>query len=191
MTRDAERGTSRPNLVVILGLACLLLIALGLRGCWTDHMPGMNGLSSPLFGGWFQFSPWGLLSLGGLIQIGLAVWVGLDAQRRGMNGLLWGLLVFFTFIVGLLVYLIVTQWGPQSESAASPGAPVGFTAASGAAARTAKGRCPGCEAPLAPDFKLCPYCGTPLRCDSCGQPAQAGWKLCPHCGNSLRGPAAT
>jgi hypothetical protein len=47
------------------------------------------------------------LSLMSLINLALAVWVGIDAERRCTQGSLWGLLVFFTSIVALIVYLPV------------------------------------------------------------------------------------
>ena len=41
------------------------------------------------------------------LQIGLAIWVGTNAQKRGTNGLLWGIVVLFTGLLGLILYLIL------------------------------------------------------------------------------------
>ena len=111
--------------------------------------------------------------LWGLIQIGLAVWVGVDAHRRGLNGFLWGLLVFFTTVVGLIVYLLV---GP---SMAQPG--------------VVRGRrsCPSCGRHVQSDFKLCPYCSASLGCRQCGRDLQPDWKLCPQCGTPIGGEAGS
>ena len=49
----------------------------------------------------------GTLGFMSLLQVALAIYVGFDAHRRGMHGFLWGALVLFTSIVGLVVYLIV------------------------------------------------------------------------------------
>ena len=60
---------------------------------------GFRGFSHWLWGG-HDFRPFlPVFSLGTLISLALAVWVGFDANRRGMSGFLWGLLVFFTSIV--------------------------------------------------------------------------------------------
>ena len=109
---------------------------------------------------------------GKVIQIVLSFWVGFDAQKRGMHGLLWGLLVFFTGIVGLIVYLIVAPGLTQRSGGAQP---------PGAAAA----RCGKCNAAVQPEFKACPYCGAPVRCPHCNQAVQAGWKVCPYCTKQL------
>jgi hypothetical protein len=40
------------------------------------------------------------------VWIVLLVWVYRDASRRGMNGALWVVVVFFLHLIGLVVYLI-------------------------------------------------------------------------------------
>ena len=56
----------------------------------------------------FLFIPIIGLALG----IALLVWVARDAKSRGMDSaVLWMLLVFFTNIVGLIVYLLVRPQG--------------------------------------------------------------------------------
>lgn len=106
-----------------------------------------------------------------LVQAILAVWVGVDANRRGLNGFLWGALVFFTCVVGLVVYLIVTRSG----AACGPVGPVGSSA------------CRSCGARVQPDFRVCPFCGQPLgnRCANCNRPVATDWKTCPHCATAL------
>ncbi|OPX33101.1 MAG: hypothetical protein B1H40_00870 [Candidatus Latescibacteria bacterium 4484_181] len=46
-------------------------------------------------------------------------------------------------------------------------------------------RCPHCGRPVRKDFKLCPYCQTPLKaeCPSCGRPLDSDWVACRHCGH--------
>ena len=187
MNGTTRSGRSQTSLIAIVGLAALLMLFLGTRGCWSNW-PGFESMSSPLFGGWGFFHHWGLLGLGGILQIALAVWVGVDAQRRGLNGLLWGLLVLFTFIVGLLVYLIVATSMSRNHGASSFPLSAGLTAppaTAPAAPAAAAASCPSCSAAIEPSFKVCPYCGTALRCANCDLQVQAGWKLCPHCGTTL------
>jgi hypothetical protein len=126
----------------------------------------------------------GLLGLGTLLQIFLAFWVGMDANRRGMNGLLWGLLVLFTFVVGLLVYLIVAQTsGNGTRERPAPALPTTVAAGGGA--------CPRCGEGVDTGFKVCPFCGASLApaspsCPSCARPAKPEWKVCPYCSTGLK-----
>ncbi len=176
MTANMQRGRSNTSLIVLVGVGVLFLIAFGLRGCWLS-IPGMEGLRSPLFSGWnfFGYGHYGLLWMGGLIQIGLAIWVGVDAHRKGLNGFLWGLLVFFTFIVGLVVYMLVgTSLARGNGRAAAP-----------APAATPAAVCPACAKPVQREFKVCPYCGVSLRCPKCEGPVESGWKVCPSCAEPL------
>ena len=102
----------------------------------------------------------------------VTIWVYKDAEERGMNGLLWALLVFVGNIIGLIVYLIVRAGvlPPVSSTIAADKIP-----------------CPNCGKTVNGDFAYCPYCGTTLRekCPSCGKEIQPDWKICPHCGEKL------
>ncbi len=147
---------------------------MGILGPWAWH------------GDW---SDWSLLSLFGmsfgvmtLLHFAMTCWVGIDANRRGMQGILWGALVFFTSIVGLVVYLIVC-----SGALNPPGEPAvqGNTAAAPPPPAPPAGKvCAACRSPLEPEFKICPYCGEEQRraCAGCSRDLQAGWKVCPYCG---------
>lgn len=116
----------------------------------------------------FAFLPMALLFLFWLL---VSVWVYNDAERCGMSGLLWALLVFFGNIVGLLIYLIV-----RSSSANVIPGPV-----------TSK-TCPNCHGVIQPDFNVCPHCGANLQstCPSCESKVQSTWNVCPYCGESLK-----
>jgi hypothetical protein len=103
----------------------------------------------------------------------VALWTYYDAERRGMSGLLWGLLVFFGSIVGLIIYLIVRSTsGPETDLVP---------------AHTAK--CPSCAKPVQSAFVACPHCGTSLskKCGHCGKQAEPDWRVCPYCGESING----
>lgn len=56
----------------------------------------------------------GLASFG-VYWLGLPLWVALDARARGDATLLWGLLVFFTNLVGLIAYLIVIRRAGRAQ----------------------------------------------------------------------------
>ena len=112
------------------------------------------------------FAPWMFM----LISIILSVWAFKDAENRGMNGWLWGLLVFLGNIVGLIVYLLVRS--PQ------PGFVPGAATTS----------CPYCGRVIQADFVVCPYCNTSLvpTCPSCRKRVQQDWQVCPYCATALK-----
>ncbi|MDH3593192.1 MAG: zinc ribbon domain-containing protein [Planctomycetota bacterium] len=139
-----------------------------------------------------------LFGIYAVISVGLAVWVGVDANRRGNNGWLWGGLTFVTGIVGLLVYLLlekdvkIARRGIDDVPGASGTG--GVAGAAVAAARPgpappgagvpAEGACGGCGAGVRSEYKHCPYCGGSLarRCVRCGHELELGWRACPECG---------
>ena len=187
---ENRKGINIPLVIglTLVGLVFLLLWTrgcvtqtFGLRGWWpwgghswpwdpTAWRTGLFGPLYPLFGIW------------GLIQVALALWVGVDANRRGINGVLWGLLVLFTSVVGLIVYLLVA---PTLESQRN-----GRAAVSGPPPDVAPpARCARCNTPLRPDFRACPECGTTTRsaCRECDRPLEPGWKVCPFCGTTAGG----
>lgn len=100
----------------------------------------------------------------------ISIWVYNDAERNGMSGILWGLLVFFGNLIALIIYLIVRSSTSSSVVGAS------------------KKSCPQCKSPIQPDFTVCPHCGASLRntCPKCHKNVQNNWKLCPYCGESLQ-----
>ncbi len=105
-----------------------------------------------------------------LIWVAAAAWVYADAQKRGMIGILWALLVFIGNFVGLLVYLIVRA-GTEPGTAPLMNPKV----------------CPDCKNPVKDDYKICPFCGAQLKkhCPSCEKPVEPAWKMCPYCGHTL------
>ncbi|MCC8129962.1 MAG: zinc ribbon domain-containing protein [Clostridiales bacterium] len=102
-----------------------------------------------------------VLALGIVIALGVYVWR--DAGRRGMNQVLWTLVVVLVpYCIGVIIYLL---------------------------ARSNRGdyQCPRCGQTVELQFARCPNCGATLRgsCPSCGRPVEPGWKLCPQCGTPL------
>jgi RNA polymerase subunit RPABC4/transcription elongation factor Spt4 len=160
---------------------CFVLLVLALSGIpWGWSGLALAGSTTSQIAGWTG-APWALpafvtFSFCLLIQLALAIWVGIDANRRGLNGFLWGTLVFFTCIVGLVVYLIVTRSG-----AVYP--PFG-TAGGSSAIVSACGKCGGA---VRTDYRVCPYCGESIgvRCPQCDRPVESGWIACPHCASRL------
>lgn len=105
------------------------------------------------------------------IWVVIIIWVYRDAERRGMNGVLWALLVLIGNLIGLLIYLIVRSDAFQAPPGREP------------STRT----CPNCQRSVASSFAYCPNCGSPLQpaCPECKQQVETGWKACPHCGTKL------
>ena len=97
------------------------------------------------------------------IPILVAVYVYRDANRRGMNAVLWMLVALLTpSLLGLIIYLLVRN--NYSDLT-----------------------CPNCNTPVEESYVVCPNCRTKLRptCEACGTAVQTSWKVCPHCGTDL------
>ncbi len=122
----------------------------------------------------FRFIPTASLSFALLIiWLCVIVWVYRDSERRGMNGILWGLLVFIGNIIGLLIYLII-----RSDNLPSTSAPPAIHA-----------KCPECTTPVSQKYAFCPHCGASMAgpvCPECKKNVEKDWKACPHCGKNLK-----
>jgi len=181
---------------LLIGFLVLIFMAFMLvpLGVFTGFAHGFRGIN---FDAW-QFRPWfpflpalglGIFFL--ILWIAVIVWVYKDAEQRGMNGLLWSLLVFFGHLIGLLVFLIVRQDHPVGGAPAKSSAPPASRSSSPpAAAATAAAiplTCPSCKKPIDETFTYCPHCGTALQpvCKNCGKSVDAAWKACPYCGVTL------
>ena len=105
-----------------------------------------------------------------VVWLFVVVWVYRDAERRGMSGVLWALLVLVGNFVGLLIYLIVRNDELSRQFAAGLTDP-----------------CPVCGKVVAQKFAFCPHCGVRMKavCPSCDEPVSSGWKVCPYCGEKL------
>ncbi len=164
-----------------IGLVLIILVALPilLRGMPFLFMP--LHILAPLFTGISQFanySPVGhmgfpeLFILGGalLLCIAVIIWVYRDAEQRGMNGVLWALLVFVGNLVGLLIYLIVRTNGVSQQVTTTSSQP-----------------CPQCAKPVSQGYAFCPHCGMQIEavCPNCKKSVNSEWQVCPYCGKKL------
>ncbi len=157
------------SILLAVLICCMFGYILAKGGCWTfgvGHWP----LGLPL-----MFD----LQIALLLHLALAIYVGFDANRRGMQGFLWGALVLFTSIVGLVVYLIVCSGVFNQTTTLHPSQAPPPPASPGR-------ECTGCHSPVEPEYKVCPYCGEELNrsCADCGKPILSGWKVCPYCGRA-------
>ncbi len=101
-----------------------------------------------------------------VVPIVCAALVYSDAKKRGLSAGLWALFVFFTTIIGVIVYLL-----------ARPSDVV---------------LCGNCGAQLRNGFVACPNCGarSARTCPSCNRKLEAGWRVCPYCGAEAEGAGA-
>jgi len=99
------------------------------------------------------------------LWIAVGLWVYRDAEERGMQGLLWGLLVLVGNIIGLLVYLIV-----RKEETARFYAPVSTST-------SVSNLCPSCKREVQAEFAYCPHCGSNIKaeCRNCKKPISDEW----------------
>ena len=131
---------------------------------------GFEGAGSFL-NGFFHFAPFSLIPWFLMILwIVVIVWVYRDAERRGMNGVLWSLLVFIGNLIGLLIYLIVRSDNLPIIQAVRNTEP-----------------CPDCNRQVDSHFVYCPHCGKRLQavCPGCEKPVENSWSVCPYCGEKL------
>lgn len=98
-----------------------------------------------------------------LVLIG--VYVYRDARRRGMNAVLWTLIVLLApALIGFIIYLLTRGNYLDLE-------------------------CPQCAGPVTEQYTVCPHCGAKLRpaCPNCAFPVEPDWKVCPKCAAPLDG----
>ncbi|MGO8817036.1 MAG: zinc ribbon domain-containing protein [Terriglobia bacterium] len=96
----------------------------------------------------------------------LVGYVNRDAKRRGMNHVLWTVLVLvIPNAIGYIIYFVVRQ-------------PI-------------LGTCPHCGATVNPAFNYCPKCQFNLHpaCPQCHRGIEAGATFCPYCSAELKGVA--
>jgi RNA polymerase subunit RPABC4/transcription elongation factor Spt4 len=190
-----KKETGRGGADILLGVLVVILALVGslfiMRG-FVIH--GTHGMASriPMFlSGQFV---WPFIGVGWLVQLALAVWVTTDANRREMNGILWGVLVFFTSVVGLVVYLIVISTSSARNGRATSLGSGGRNAPQAPSSVPPSGDnhlprfCSSCGGSVQAQFKVCPYCGESLgkRCTSCGCQVSPDWKVCPYCSTKLQ-----
>ena len=152
-------------------------------------LPGIArsaGEAGPSISGFFHgFGPIGRLALFLLPAMfiilwgAVLIWVYRDAEKRGMSGILWLLLVLIGNVIGLLIYAIVRSETPmRRRDRGEPATPAPVSPLE---------NCGGCGKPLGPGFGFCPYCGKALKkaCPACGKAVQDDWKVCPACGAGI------
>jgi putative membrane protein len=78
-----------------------------------DYMwGGYNGFGFPFFG-------WGMMLIWLVLFLVIAYLVYQDANKRGMNGLLWGILVIIPMVglLFLIIYIVIRETGTQKPVA--------------------------------------------------------------------------
>jgi len=96
----------------------------------------------------------------------LVGYVNADTKRRGMNSLLWTLLVIFIpKAIGFVAYFLLRK--PLLTSRITS--------------------CPKCATAIGPDFRFCPKCGYAIApaCTQCGRSIQNDYVCCPYCGKPV------
>lgn len=85
-----------------------------------------------------------------IVGILLCIWVYKDAERRGMSGVLWLIVVLLTSIFGLIIYLVVRKdkGGPGPATPPPSTAPLRV--------------CTSCGRQVPTGVKFCPNCGKPV-----------------------------
>jgi len=149
-----------PRVAVWVAFAVFLLIQVCLLWLLPMFPDATSGVELPP-------RPWWpvLTVVGGLIVAFFVLMVGYvnaDSKRRGMNSLLWTLLVIFVpKALGFLAYFLLRK-------------PLQMP-------------CPKCGTALFGDFRFCHKCGYALSptCAQCGRAINQDFVCCPYCGKPV------
>ncbi|MGB8952083.1 MAG: zinc ribbon domain-containing protein [Candidatus Aminicenantales bacterium] len=175
-------STSNNGKTVALVILVVILMLLAFRSIFFvlpfGIFPGITHMFRDTGRTFWTVTDFGFLKLFPLVFLPLAllalwvyviIWVYRDAERKGMNGLLWALLVLIGNIIGLIIYLII-----RSESSAKP-------------REILSEKCPSCGNNVTAGFTYCPNCGARLKpvCPGCQKPMDRSWKVCPSCGTRM------
>jgi hypothetical protein len=142
------------RVIAVLAFAIMQICLLGLvpRYVHGPDVPPMPALVAISIGG-------GIILAIVVLMIG---YVNADSKRRGMNSLLWTLLVIFIpKALGFLAYFLLRK-------------PLLIP-------------CPNCGTWLGSDFRYCPKCGHALTptCSHCARSISHDYVCCPYCGKAV------
>jgi putative membrane protein len=81
-------------------------------GDMMDYMWGGDGM----YGYGFPFFSWGMILIWIIVFLIIGYFVYLDANKRGMNGLLWWILIIIPMIgiIALILYVVIRETGVQN-----------------------------------------------------------------------------
>jgi hypothetical protein len=84
--------------LILLSLIAMLLLAAPMGAAFAqDDDGGVAGAALTLVCAGILF----------LVNIAILVWVYQDANKRGTNGCLWAIVVFFLGLIGLILYILL------------------------------------------------------------------------------------
>jgi Double zinc ribbon len=140
------------TVIAVLAFVLMQICLLGLLPHYEKDIPPMPALVLiSIFGGIFV-----------AIIVLLVGYVNADSKRRGMNPLLWTLLVIFIpKALGFIAYFLLRK--PLLVP------------------------CPKCGTTVAADFHFCQKCGYALSptCTNCGRAISHDFACCPYCGKPV------
>ena len=141
------------RVLAVIGFAIVQFALLGLAPHYIRHeLPPKAALCLISVAGGFFLA----------VIILLIGYVNADSKRRGMNSLLWTLLVIFIpKALGFLAYFLLRK-------------PLNLG-------------CPKCGNAIGSDFRFCPKCGYAMSpvCAQCGRAISRDFVCCPYCGRQV------
>lgn len=137
--------------MLVLSALFMILAASGMATADTDDDDPTGDSASGWTGLIFLFCIGGVWLIGLVFWIWLLTWVYRDAQKRGMSGVLWVLLVLFLQIIGIIIYLIARDPVRPTQPTYYP------------PARERNRYCVKCKKNIPYDSWMCPYCGHDYR----------------------------
>jgi RNA polymerase subunit RPABC4/transcription elongation factor Spt4 len=146
-----------PNIARVIAGIAFVVMQIALLGLVPHYV---HGPDLPPHAALVAISIFGGILLA--ITILLIGYVNADSKRRGMNSLLWTLLVIFIpKALGFLAYFLLRK--PLNMG------------------------CPKCGNIIGSDFRFCPKCGYAIApvCSQCGRAISRDFMCCPYCGKQV------
>ena len=158
MSREQIHVADEVKIIPVWAWVAAPLVFIGIQLLFHVYIPAQKNppplgfrLGLGLFTGLVFFFWWLLIG-----------YVNRDSGRRGMNRVLWTILVIFIPNgIGFILYFLIRQ--PLMMA------------------------CPQCGARVDPAFNFCPKCHFNLTptCPHCSRPVRSGDVFCPYCGQEL------
>ncbi len=121
-------ASTAKTLGIILVVFIILMVVWPLKYLLFAPAGVFHGLSN----GWHDFRgdgawAWPLIGFAGLFGllflafwVVIIVWVYKDAEKRGMNAIVWALVVFFLHFLGLIIYMLIRSEHPVRSREPGP-----------------------------------------------------------------------
>ena len=113
-----------------------------------------------------------------IVSILIAIWVYRDAEKRGMSGVLWLIVVLVAGLIGLIIYFVVRK-------PLQPVMPPGYVMAPVVPGYGYPPPMQPMQQPMQPQMPMAQPGGAWKYCSNCGNQVAANAPNCPRCGAKI------